>query len=268
MGTTILSFHDRVVIETLHHENRSLRYIASYLGFSTTTIFNEIHRLKTDYQAQLAQEDYQRKVAQRGRKVSLTSKLKFFIEERIKVQKWSAEQVAHVVGIAHKSIYNWIDQGLLDIQLTDLPDQGVRRKRAKETRGTFSHGRPIEERPSEVNNRRTFGHFEADTVLSGKRKGQVVATFVERQSRFTVVKRLTGQDSQSMKLAILELAKQLQGKLKTLTVDHGKKFAEYQTIEDTTDVTVYFAHAYSSHERGTIRIAIVLYADLFLRVNG
>ncbi|WP_288639670.1 helix-turn-helix domain-containing protein, partial [uncultured Lentilactobacillus sp.] len=33
MGTTILSFHDRVVIETLRNENHSLRYIANYLGF-------------------------------------------------------------------------------------------------------------------------------------------------------------------------------------------------------------------------------------------
>ncbi len=45
MGTTILSFQHRVVIETLHNEGRSLRYIANYLGFSKTTIFNELHRL-------------------------------------------------------------------------------------------------------------------------------------------------------------------------------------------------------------------------------
>ena len=34
MGTTILSFEDRVVIETLRYESRSLKYIADYLGFS------------------------------------------------------------------------------------------------------------------------------------------------------------------------------------------------------------------------------------------
>ncbi len=41
MGTTILSFQNRIVIETLHNEGRSLRYIANYLGFSKTTVFNE-----------------------------------------------------------------------------------------------------------------------------------------------------------------------------------------------------------------------------------
>ena len=119
------------------------------------------------------------------------------------------------------------------------------------SRDTFSHGRSIEERSHKVETRQEFGHFEADTVLSGKRKGQAVATFVERKSRLTIVKRLHGRDSQSMTQAVLELASQLQDKLKTLTVDHGKEFANYQAIEQLTGTPVYFAHAYSPHERGS-----------------
>ena len=143
MSTTILSFQNRVVIETLHNEGRSLRYIANYLGFSKTTIFNELHRLNSEYQAGLAQTDFERKVSQRGRKSSLTKNLKHLIEEKIQVQKWSPEQVAHVVGIAYKTVYNWIDQGWLDVRLPDLPDHGIRRHRAKEKRGTFNHGRSV-----------------------------------------------------------------------------------------------------------------------------
>lgn len=33
MANTILSLSDRVVIQTLHQEKRSLQYIADYLGF-------------------------------------------------------------------------------------------------------------------------------------------------------------------------------------------------------------------------------------------
>ena len=236
MGTTILSFEDRVVIETLHHEKHSLQYIADYLGFSKTTIFNEVHRLAGEYHAVKAQTDHEVKLSHRGRKTILTTNLKRLIEEKIKIQKWSIEQVAHVVRIAYKTIYNWIDQGLLDINVTDLPDHGIRRKRSKETRGSFSHGRSIEDRPAEISDRNTSGHFEADTVLSGKRKGQAVATFVERKSRLTIVKRLNGRDSTSMTKAILELANQLGDNLKTLTVDHGKEFANYNLIEEQTGV--------------------------------
>lgn len=133
MGTTILSFEDRVAIETLHHEKHSLQYIADYLGFSKTTIFNEVHCLAGEYHAVKAQTDHEVKLSHRGRKTILTTNLKRLIEEKIKIQKWSIEQVAHVVRIAYKTIYNWIDQGLLDINVTDLPDHGIRRKRAKET---------------------------------------------------------------------------------------------------------------------------------------
>ena len=103
MSTTILSFQNRVVIKTLHNEGRSLRYIANYLDFSKTTIFNELHRLNGEYQAELAQTDFERKISQRGRKSSLTKSLKhlislkYLIKEKIQVQKWSPEQVAHVV---------------------------------------------------------------------------------------------------------------------------------------------------------------------------
>ncbi|MCS8623226.1 IS30 family transposase, partial [Lactiplantibacillus plantarum] len=65
------------------------------------------------------------------------------IEEKIKIQKWSIEQVAHVVRIAYKTIYNWIDQGLLDINVTDLPNHGIRRKRV--LRRFIPKGQPIDE---------------------------------------------------------------------------------------------------------------------------
>src|SRR5699024_12641712 len=50
-----LSLHDALPI----YEGRSLQYIANYLGFSKTTIFNELHRLNSEYQAELAQTDFE-----------------------------------------------------------------------------------------------------------------------------------------------------------------------------------------------------------------
>lgn len=75
MGITMLLLLDHVIIETLRNEKRSLRYIANYLSFSTTPIVNEVHRLKNDYQAQLVQADYQRKISQRRRKNFTSKKL-------------------------------------------------------------------------------------------------------------------------------------------------------------------------------------------------
>ena len=76
MGTIILSFQSRVVIETLHNEGRSLRYIANYLGFSKTTIFNELHRLNSEYQAGLAQTDATLRVETPWITISINAKSK------------------------------------------------------------------------------------------------------------------------------------------------------------------------------------------------
>src|SRR5699024_1212407 len=110
MGTTILSFSDRIVIETLRHQKRCLRYIADYLRFSKTTILKEIHWLKVEHHATSAQADHETKPSYRCRKCSLTANLTRLIEDKSKIQKQPIEQVAHVVGIAYKPIYNWIDQ--------------------------------------------------------------------------------------------------------------------------------------------------------------
>ncbi|MDO8183336.1 IS30 family transposase, partial [Lactiplantibacillus plantarum] len=111
--------------------------------FSKTTIFNEVHRLAGEYHSVKAQTDHEVKLSHRGRKTILTTNQKRLIEEKIKIQKCSIEQVAHVVRIAYKTIYNWIDQGLLYINVTDLPNHGIRLKRV--LRRFIPKGQPIDE---------------------------------------------------------------------------------------------------------------------------
>ncbi|MBZ1534432.1 IS30 family transposase, partial [Leuconostoc mesenteroides] len=85
------------------------------------------------------------------------------------------ETAAHVLDIPFKNIYNWINHGLLKVKYSDLPDKGIRQKRqADGRRQVFVHGRSIETRPESVKARQTFGHFEVDTMQSGKRRGDVL----------------------------------------------------------------------------------------------
>ncbi len=109
--------------------------------------------------------------------------------------------------------------------------------------------------------------LEADTVLSGKRKGQAIATFVERKSRLTIVKRLQGRDSTSMTKAILELANQLEDNLKTLTVDHGKEFANYKLIEEQARIPFTLRMLILHMNGAVMRIATEYYDALSPKVN-
>ena len=100
------------------------------------------------------------------------------------------------------------------------------------------------------NLRQEIGHFEVDTILSGKTRGEVLATFTDRKSRLMIIRRLPGRDSKAMTKAILELNEELRGLIKSITSDHGKEFAGFKEIE-AYGIAHYFAHPYAPHERGT-----------------
>lgn len=108
----------------------------------------------------------------------------------------------------------------------------------------------INQRPGEANLRQEIGHFEVDTILSGKTRGEVLATFTDRKSRLMIIRRLPGRDSKAMTKAILELNEELRGLIKSITSDHGKEFAGFKEIE-AYGIAHYFAHPYAPHERGT-----------------
>lgn len=70
------------------------------------------------------------------------------------------------------------------VVLLNLRQKG-KGQRPKETRGRFNIGKSISQRPKDIKKRNSFGHWEADTVVSsrGKSKG-CLATFAERKSRY------------------------------------------------------------------------------------
>lgn len=130
---SILSSHERSVIQTLLAVHYSIRAIARFLKRSPTTIASEIKRV-SPYNAETAQQLAKGNMQRRVRHNSLTPEI-----------------ATHELGIAFKTNYNWIDQGLLSVGLSDFPDQGNRRKRSHDGRHqVFAHGHSIEQRPKAV----------------------------------------------------------------------------------------------------------------------
>ena len=144
--------------------NYSVRAIARFINRSRATISVEIHQI-TPYKADIAQALALQKRHLRGRPHTLTPAFAVFLNEHIGILKWSPGTDAHVLGLSFKTIYNWINNGLLKLKLSDLPDKGIRRKcQSDGRRQVFVHGRSIETRPESVKTRETFRHFEVDTI--------------------------------------------------------------------------------------------------------
>ena len=129
MSYSHLTITDRIKIETYLDLGLKSCQIASKLGFHKSTISRELRRCQNGYSAVLAQEQYDHRAKQKGRKSCLTPKLKKEIEKGLKAS-WSPEQICgryqleQKPMVAFKTIYNWLYAGLIDLDLSVLSRKG------------------------------------------------------------------------------------------------------------------------------------------------
>lgn len=256
-----MSYHhfttfDRGRIEELFALGYSNRAIAKRIGRHHSSVNRELRRntSETGYKAECAQQAYHTRRKCSKPKGKHSDEIVAVITKKL-TSTWSPEQIANTVTlgkVSFKSIYNWLYAGKLpDADVKNLRQKGKRRKAEK--RGKFSMGISISERPKEVNKRETFGHWELDSMVSsrGKSKG-CFATFVERKSRLYTALKMSNRTADAMENAITQLYHILpKGAFKTGTTDRGKEFACWKTIKNELDLTLYFADAYSSWQRGS-----------------
>ena len=118
-------------------------------------------------------------------------------------------------------------------------------------------GRSIEQRPQEVNKRNVFGHWECDLVLGHKTKDdEVLLTMSERMSREFLIIKIPDKTAASVMNAFKSLRKQYSEHwndiFKTITTDNGSEFADLSQLEDISQTLVYYAHPYTSCDKGTV----------------
>ena len=266
MSYVHLTTSERVKIETYLELGFSVRKIAGHLGRQPSTISRELKR-NPYYDASCADQRYVE------RKKKCGARTKFTLEKGVRIlgklrETWSPEQIAGRLfqeeGLSFKTIYRWIYTGLVEAD-SGLLRQKEKRQKPRETRGRFNVGLPISKRPSDVKERQTFGHWELDTVVSGRGKSKAcVATFVERKSRFYLAVPMEDRSAQSMESTIQALHLYFPlGTFQTATTDRGKEFSCHERIRDTLGVPMYFADPYSSWQRGSNENANGLLREFF-----
>ena len=94
------------------------------------------------------------------------------------------------------------------------------------------------------------GHWEGDLLTGGKNSH--IATLVERQSRYVMLVRVPGKDTDSVVGALVKQVKNLPaGLMSSLTWDRGTELADHKRFTVATDVTVYFCDPQSPWQRGS-----------------
>jgi IS30 family transposase len=111
--------------------------------------------------------------------------------------------------------------------------------------------RSIDARPAHIANRKTYGHWEGDTVVGTGHSG-CIATFVERKSGYLMAVKLEHGTAAAFAAAAKQCFAQVPARYRrSLTLDNGTEMSNYEAMERQNQLKVYFAHPYHSWERGT-----------------
>jgi len=179
--------------------------------------------------------------------------------ERLLRQEWSPEQIAGRLKrekqptVSHECIYLYVyaDKRRGGTLHRHLRSQKKQRKRygGYIRRGQIPNRTSIDKRPKIVASKGRFGDWEADTIVGARHKGGILSV-VERKSKLTRLRKLATKGAAEMKDNSIELLAPLAAKVHTITVDNGKEFCDHELIAAGLQARIYFAHPYSSWERG------------------
>jgi IS30 family transposase len=139
--------------------------------------------------------------------------------------------------------------GFLFKNLRVVPKRRRKRYGSLDSRGLLRGKRLIDTRPKYINDRKEYGHWEADTVM-GQNKHQCILTLVERKSGFNRIAKLTNRTAKNVTKAMIEIIVKEPELFKTITFDNGTEFHSYKVLEDMFGVRCYFANPHSPWERG------------------
>ena len=136
--------------------------------------------------------------------------------------------------------------------MENLRCQKQRKKRYGmiDRRGMIPNRLSIDDRPAIVETRSRIGDWEADTII-GKNHRQAIVSIVERKTGFTLIRKVERKTAQAVSKAMTTLLKPYVSKVHTVTSDNGREFARHEEIAAALKADFYFAHPYSSWERGT-----------------
>jgi IS30 family transposase len=251
-----LSQTERYQIYALMKAGQNLKTIAQILGRHKSTIGREILRNSglRGYRPRQADILCQQRAHASRNAPQIDQGTRALVAERLSLQ-WSPEQIAASLPVSHETIYQHVyaDKARGGSLWKHLRCQKKRRKRyasGKSRRGQIIGRRPIAERPASVETRSQVGHWEGDTVIGAGHK-QAIVTLVERKSGFAVLSLVTRKTSNLVSQAIITSLTPLAQRVRTVTYDNGKEFADHAVVDDALNSTAYFADPFASWQRGS-----------------
>lgn len=269
---------DREEISIMLAQGFSQNDIAMRINRHPSTISREIRRngssiRSTRYRSNRAQQRADDRNQLSHAKIRLKSEIiQDYVVFHIK-QGMTPEQIAGRIGIDlpgcstnYESIYLFIYNERPDLTVFLVYGKRKRQKRPIK-QGKRMVKIPnrvmISERPEDVNSRQTYGHWEADTVISRKSKSALVVVR-ERKMHITLIKKIPRKTAAYMKKAVIQMLRRFPPSFViTITFDNGLENAGHESIAKALGVDIYFCNPYHSWEKGGVENGIGLIRRYF-----
>lgn len=272
-----LNDFERGQIQLLKNKGYSAYKIAKELKRASNTIRNELKRgtvpqIKNNKEVEIYYPDTGKAVYNKNRKNSKKTykalecgSFLAYVYDKYTNDKWSLDAICGYAKqhnlfpnktLCTKTLYNYVELGLLKIKPIDLPLK-IRRKTTKKRirENKRKLGKSIEERPEEIESRKTFGNWEIDTVVPKKNKEEpVLISITERKTRMEIILKIKSKTSFSVNQSLKTLLSQLENSttiFKSITSDNGLEFSNLTELEKYLVGEVYYCHPNNPQERGS-----------------
>ena len=250
-------------IAFLRGKGYSIRAVAKVLGRGKSSIADELVRnsVRGRYDPEKAAHKAcaRRKYSKyQGMKIAARPELRTYVEEKLAAD-WSPEEIAgrikeietHLPRASFRVIYKFVRNAYGRTLESHLRYHHKRKRPGNSTPATKLGERAfIDQRPKIVDERRRFGDWEGDFIVSGKQGKGVLLVLHERKARYVLLKKIVGMTIEDVHRYILELTGGVV--MNTLTLDNDIIFRKHGELSLLLGVPVYFCHPYHSWEKGGV----------------
>lgn len=248
-------------IEVLLQTKTPIKLVSQLLDTDKSTIYREIKRNKNkrSYSANFAQQLCTERKERFGRNRTLTIEMKKSIIEKTTKEQWSPQQIVgfsklnNIPMVSHERIYQLIRRDKMDGGLLWTHTRHRLKHRKQPVSGkqvNIKNKVSIELRPAIVDAQKRYGDWEIDTIIGENGKGAIL-TITERKTGFLLMEKMVfGKQAEGVAKAAIRLLFAYRNTVHTITSDNGSEFAQHELISKKLQADFYFAHPYSSWERG------------------
>lgn len=249
-------------IDVLLQTKTAIKTVAQLLDTDKSTVYREISRNKGKrglYRASIAQEFCTERKERFGRSRTFSTAMKKLIIEKLTKEQWSPKQIVgfaklnNIPMVSHERIYQFIRQDKKEGGMLWVHSRHKLKHRKRPVAGkqvNIKNKVSIDLRPAIVDTQERCGDWEIDTIIGENQKGAIL-TITERKTGFLLMEKMEfGKQAEGLAKAAIRMLVAYKRTVHTITSDNGSEFAKHELISKKLKADFYFAHPYSSWERG------------------